>query len=167
MFWAIKTTVLSSYFILIPFVWRPGLEVIKLEFILKLKIKHNDSLLADIFRKQPIIEVYFELESELKFYNLQAWSRSLICGKSVTIKLSKARKITEITFEKLHLHNLLTRESQTVNKGEHLICSRHTILYKYSRTSMTHSPGLAGTIIMVPTGHFRHNPPWMGGTFLG
>ena len=27
--------------------WGPGLEVIKLEFILKLKIKHNDWLLAD------------------------------------------------------------------------------------------------------------------------
>ena len=26
---------------------RPGLEVIKLEFLLKLKIKHNDWLLAD------------------------------------------------------------------------------------------------------------------------
>ena len=26
---------------------RPGLEVVKLEFILKLKIKHNDWLLAD------------------------------------------------------------------------------------------------------------------------
>ena len=28
-------------------VWRPGLEVIKLEFILRLKIKRNDWLLAD------------------------------------------------------------------------------------------------------------------------
>ena len=27
----------------------PGLEVIKLEFILKLKIKHNDGLLADTY----------------------------------------------------------------------------------------------------------------------
>ena len=27
--------------------WRSGLEVIKLEFILKLKLKHNDWLLAD------------------------------------------------------------------------------------------------------------------------
>ena len=36
----------------------PGLKVIKLEFILKLKIKPNDWLL----RKQPIIVLYFESE---------------------------------------------------------------------------------------------------------
>ena len=45
-------------------------------------------------------------------------------GKRVTIKLSKARKITEITFERLHLHNLLKGESQTVNKGEHSILQK-------------------------------------------
>ena len=43
---------------------------------------------------------------------------------------------------------------------------------KYSRTSiartlMAHSPDLARTISMVPTGHFRHNPPWICGTTLG
>ena len=42
----------------------------------------------------------------------------------------------------------------------------------YSRTSMAgtlmaHSPGLARTIIMVPIGHVRYNPPWMGRTTLG
>ena len=42
--------------------YSPGLEVIKLEFILELKIK----------RKQPIISLYFEPENELKFYNLEA-----------------------------------------------------------------------------------------------
>ena len=41
----------------------------------------------------------------------------------------------------------------------------------YSITSMAHSliahsPGLARTIIMVPTGHFMHNPPWMAGFSL-
>ena len=41
---------------------RPGLEVIKLEFILKLKIKRN----------QPMIALYFEFETVLKFYNLEA-----------------------------------------------------------------------------------------------
>ena len=45
-------------------------------------------------------------------------------------------------------------------------------LYIYSRTSMAqtlmaHSPELARTIIMVHTGHFKHNPPWMAGTTLG
>ena len=39
----------------------PGLEVIKLELILRLKIK------------QPIIAFYFESETVLKFYNLEAW----------------------------------------------------------------------------------------------
>ena len=39
----------------------------------------------------------------------------------------------------------------------------------YSRTSMArtlmaHSPWLARTIIMVPTGHSMHIPPWMSGT---
>ena len=44
--------------------------------------------------------------------------------------------------------------------------------FKYRRTSMArtpmaHSPGLARTMIMVPTGHFKHNPSWMTGTTLG
>ena len=44
------------------------------------------------------------------------------------------------------------------------------VMYKRTsmvRTLMACSPGLARTIIMVPTGHFRHNPPLMGGTTLG
>ena len=50
---------------------KPGLEVIKLEYRLKLKIKGDDWLLVD---KQPIIALYFEFEfeNELKFYNLEA-----------------------------------------------------------------------------------------------
>ena len=60
-----------------PF-WISGLEVIKLECSLKLKIKRNDWLLADTcpqarVRKQSIIALYFEFENELKFYNLGAW----------------------------------------------------------------------------------------------
>ena len=47
----------------------PGLEVIKLKFILKLKITRNDWLFAD---KQPIIALYFEFKTVLKFYNLEA-----------------------------------------------------------------------------------------------
>ena len=54
-----------------------GLEVIKLEFIFRLKIKLNDWLLADMcpqshVRNQPIIALYFESENKLKFYNLEA-----------------------------------------------------------------------------------------------
>ena len=41
-----------------------GLQVIKLEFILRLKIKCNDWPLADTcVRKQPIIVLYFESET--------------------------------------------------------------------------------------------------------
>ena len=32
-----------------------------------------------------------------------------------------------------------------------------------AQTLMAHSPGLARTIIMAPTRHFMHNPPWMAG----
>ena len=48
-------------------VW-PGLEVIKLEFMIRLKITR--------VRKQPIIVLYFESETVLKFYNLEARSWS-------------------------------------------------------------------------------------------
>ena len=57
---------------------QPGLEFIKLEFILRLKIKRNDWLLVDTcrqaarVRKQPIIALYFESETVLKFYNFEA-----------------------------------------------------------------------------------------------
>ena len=52
--------------------YSPGLEVIKLEFILRLKIKRNDWTLV---HKQPIIALYFESETVLKFYSLEARSR--------------------------------------------------------------------------------------------
>ena len=35
------------------------------------------------------------------------------------------------------------------------------------QTLIAHLPGLTRTNIMVPTGHFKHNPPWMAGTTLG
>ena len=35
------------------------------------------------------------------------------------------------------------------------------------RTLMAHSPGLAKTIIMVPTGHSMHNPPLARTIFHG
>ena len=54
----------------------PGLEVIKLEFILRLKIKPMIGCLRTRVRKQPIIALYFESEVELKFYNLEVWSYS-------------------------------------------------------------------------------------------
>ena len=41
-----------------------GLEVIKREYILRLKIK--------LVRKQPIIALYFESENELELYSLEA-----------------------------------------------------------------------------------------------
>ena len=41
--------------------------------------------------------------------------------------------------------------------------------YSMARIMMAHSPELARTtcIIMVPSCHFMHNPPWMAGTILG
>ena len=36
-----------------------------------------------------------------------------------------------------------------------------------ARTLMAHSPGLARAIVMVPTGHFMFNSPWMAGSILG
>ena len=41
-------------------------------FTLKLKIKRIDWLLADTCRKQPINALYFEFETTLTFYNLEA-----------------------------------------------------------------------------------------------
>ena len=55
--------------------WYPGLEVIKLEYKLRLKIKRNIGCLRTRVRKQPIIVLYFESENELKLYNLEAWVR--------------------------------------------------------------------------------------------
>ena len=51
---------------------KSGREFIKLEFILKLKKKHNDFCLQTRVCKQPIIALYFEFENELKFYSLEA-----------------------------------------------------------------------------------------------
>ena len=61
---------------------KPGLEVIKLEFILRLKIKRNDCCLRTRVCKQPLIALYFESETVLKFYNLEAWfSNPLYSGR--------------------------------------------------------------------------------------
>ena len=46
----------------------PGLEVIKLEYSLRLKIKRNDWLpLRTRVREQPIIALYFELRMNSSF----------------------------------------------------------------------------------------------------
>ena len=55
---------------------RTGLEVITLEFILRLKIKCNAWLLVDTCPQTANHSVYFESETVLKFYNLEAW---LLC----------------------------------------------------------------------------------------
>ena len=47
---------------------------LKLEYSLRLKIKRNDWLLAARVRKQPTIAFYFDSETVLKFYNLEARS---------------------------------------------------------------------------------------------
>ena len=48
------------------------LEVIKLEYILKLTIKRNDWLLADMCLQAANHCAFFKFENELKFYNLEA-----------------------------------------------------------------------------------------------
>ena len=66
---------------------QPGLEVIKLEFILRLKMKRNDWLLADTSsqsfahhcRKQPIIALYFESETESQGPVLNSLHTSVVC----------------------------------------------------------------------------------------
>ena len=45
-------------------------EVIKLEFILKLKIKCNDWLLVDTCQQSANFALNFEFETVLKFHNL-------------------------------------------------------------------------------------------------
>ena len=57
----------------------PLFEVIKLEFILKLKIKRSDWLLADTCPQATNHCTLFEFEIVLKFYNLEAWSYRLAC----------------------------------------------------------------------------------------
>ena len=45
----------------------------KIENSIKLKIRRNDWLLADMcVRKHPIIALYLEFENKLKFYNFEA-----------------------------------------------------------------------------------------------
>ena len=50
----------------------PGLEVIKPQYSLRLKIKCNDWLLADTCPQAANHCTFFESENELRFYNLEA-----------------------------------------------------------------------------------------------
>ena len=56
--WVVLQTVIVAF---------PGPEVIKLEFIHKLKIKSNDWLLADTCPKAAYHFAFFEFETVLKF----------------------------------------------------------------------------------------------------
>ena len=57
-----------SYFSVATCALNPGLEVIKLEYRLRFKLKGNDWLLADMsVCKQPIIALYFESENGSSF----------------------------------------------------------------------------------------------------
>ena len=74
---------------------KEGLKVIKLEFILRLRIKRNDWLLADTcrVRKQPVIALYFEAETEIKFYNLEAKLSLSSLSISLSVCLSVGRSV--------------------------------------------------------------------------
>ena len=102
--------------------WTPGLEVIKLEYSLGLKIKRNDWLPADTcsprVRKQPIIALYFETENERSFItsrpgdhltrardygtyrNSEQWRLRWVCADSSGLSLHKVcvnmKKLTKI-----------------------------------------------------------------------
>ena len=70
---------------------RPGLEVIKLEFIVRLKIKRNDWLIADMCPQAANHCALFESETVLKFYNLEACSSG---NYNASLKLRK----TEVNY---------------------------------------------------------------------
>ena len=53
---------------------KTGLEVIKLQFNLQLKTKCVIGCFWTLVRNQPIIALYFEFETVLQFYNLEAWT---------------------------------------------------------------------------------------------
>ena len=68
---------------------KAGFEVIKLEYSLKLKRKHNDWLLADRFPLAANHCALYKFENELKFYNLGArfaFNKSQL-GKKTNIKI--------------------------------------------------------------------------------
>ena len=74
-----------------------GLEVMKLEFNLKLKIKCNDWLLADTCPQAANrCRLYFEFETVLKFYNLNAWTLK----SSYTTSHNSSIKIVHASFVK-------------------------------------------------------------------
>ena len=68
---------------------RPCLEVIKLEYSIQVKIKRNDWLLADTCPQAAIIGLYFEIESELKFYNLKARYYLILIILTTALKKTK------------------------------------------------------------------------------
>ena len=55
----------------------PGIEAIKLEYSLRLKIKRNNWPLADMCPQEANHCTLFESENELKFYNLKVCITSL------------------------------------------------------------------------------------------
>ena len=67
---------------------RSGLEVIKLEFIFRLKIKRNDWLLADTCPQAVNHCALFESETVLQLYNLEAWSSISYSSLCFLISLS-------------------------------------------------------------------------------
>ena len=68
-----KITWYHGWYMIVTF---PALEVIKVEFILKLKIKRNHWL-ADTCLQAAKHCAYFEFETVIKFFNLEARPHSL------------------------------------------------------------------------------------------
>ena len=79
---------------------RAGLEVIKLESILKLKIKRNDWLLADTCPQAANHCALFEFETVLKFNNS-------ICNTWPSVSSSKTKPLKHYVKDNIFCNNFL------------------------------------------------------------
>ena len=93
-------------------------------YSLRLKKKHNDWQVADTVRKQPIIALYFEVENELKFYNLGPVSF-----------LSASLVLIFFPLSSRSLHFLLLPNCSILS--QHLCSHHHFILF-----ALLHQPGI-------------------------
>ena len=88
-----------------------GLDVIKHEFVLKLKIKCNGWLLADTCPQAADHCALFEFEAVLKFYNLESRanmglvSRKPVFGVFKLVRLSSACSHTNTTVKLFPRHS--------------------------------------------------------------
>ena len=90
-------------------------------------------------------------------------SLEILIAKVATYKISRLLLVSAAEQAGLSLNWSETPKTGFFRSEAHIMYSKTSM----ARTVMAHSPGLARTIIMVPTGHFIHNPSWMTETTLG